>query len=349
MNPFAFSEQILITSKFNAGNRYVLELVSAVRKFTHDYQIYCEPKAFWSPNPSYGIVHIQWIEELFPDWEISSEQQLDELEKTLLEWKKHSKIVLTLHNHIPHSDTELMKRAYQIVHKHVDAVIHLDSWSEQRYLIDKRAAIIPHLNYQYREQYGKRVARRYFGIEDEEPVILVFGAVRNDDEKERIINLQKAFSNTGVKWLIPRWQYSGSKFQKVIDKLQFKFNKSLFVDNKWVGEHDVAYYFEAADIVLIPRGNVLNSGNLVLGYNFGKVVVGPSFGNVGAILSNTDNPTFFPNDVDSQIKALQKGLKLAETNQGKTNQYHSKKYWDRNKIGVKTLSFYQELFANADA
>jgi len=338
---------ILITSEYDSGNKFMLEMVTSVRKYAIRYQIYCNPKSFWSPSVNFSLVHIHWIEELFEDWEITDPKQLEALEETLILWKRHSKILLTFHNHQPHSGDELMLKAYEIVHKYCDGVHHLGKFSADyaKNLFDEKVklAIIPHINYAYRARYSKTVARSYFGFEEEDLVILVFGAVRNRDEKNRILGLQKAMQKNEAKWIIPRWLSEGNTMQKVIERLQFKFNDSLQIDNAWIKETQVSYYFEAADIVLIPRGEIMNSGNLILAYNFGKVAVGPDFGNVGAYLKKLGNPTYQVNDPQSEIAAMEQAISLLNTDLGRKNQDYSMEHWNRNKVGYLMNKFYEDL------
>lgn len=52
-----------------------------------------------------------------------------------------------------------------------------------------------------------------------------------------------------------------------------------------------------ADIALLQRVKILNSGSLPLNFYFGNVVVGPDVGNVGEILKKTGNPVFNVEDV----------------------------------------------------
>ena len=100
-------------------------------------------------------------------------------------------------------------------------------------------------------------------------------------------------------------------------------------------------YFCAADVVLLQRLDILNSGNLPMAFAAGKVVVGPNVGNVGQILNETGNFTFDPHDIKSAESALQKAL--TETTKGKENKTYATEHWSSDLIATTLLKYYQQL------
>ena len=84
----------------------------------------------------------------------------------------------------------------------------------------------------------------------------------------------------------------------------------LITASKWtvvpgpIPDHEVDVYVKAADALFIPRYEALNSGNVFLGFTFGKPVIGPAIGNIGEVLTLTGNPTFDPRHVKSIAWAL---------------------------------------------
>jgi hypothetical protein len=99
-------------------------------------------------------------------------------------------------------------------------------------------------------------------------------------------------------------------------------------------------YFCAADVVLIQRLDILNSGNLPMAFHAGKVVVGPDVGNVGEILRETGNFTFDPHDMRNAVSALQKAL--TETTIGKENRTYATEHWASGLIAATLLRCYQQ-------
>lgn len=72
----------------------------------------------------------------------------------------------------------------------------------------------------------------------------------------------------------------------------------------------------AADLVFIPRIDILNSGNVFLGLTFNKIVVGPAVGNIEEQLKELDLPVFDPKKRKSVIVALNKGISLSNQHNG---------------------------------
>ena len=108
-----------------------------------------------------------------------------------------------------------------------------------------------------------------------------------------------------------------------------------------ISDEQVPDYFSAADVVLLPRLDILNSGNLPLAYYFGKVVVGPDCGNVGEILKETGNPVFDPQDPDSAVEAVKRGLKLAAKGKGAQNRAYAIDRWGSRKIVRELIAAYR--------
>ncbi len=106
---------------------------------------------------------------------------------------------------------------------------------------------------------------------------------------------------------------------------------------------NVQIYLKAADLLFIPRFNTLNSGNVALGFTFGKVVIGPGYGVIGETLNKTENPVFDPADLNSVSEAIKAGFDLAKSGHGIKNKEfanHNMKWKD---IAADTLKAYQAL------
>lgn len=70
---------------------------------------------------------------------------------------------------------------------------------------------------------------------------------------------------------------------------------------------------------MIPRKDILNSGNIPLAFLYHKVVVGPDTGNNGELLAITGNPSFDPDDREDIVRALETGARYAFYEHGEAN------------------------------
>ena len=136
-----------------------------------------------------------------------------------------------------------------------------------------------------------------------------------------------------------RLKYFVRDMQRVFYRLhpQYKFGHTFVPDDQ------VQCYLNASDVLLIQRRNPLNSGNLVLGFTFGRVVVGPNQGNVGEILRTTGNPVFEPGCAKSFSNALDRGLTLSQQGHGEMNRRHADREWDLMKAGLQHVALYRSL------
>jgi glycosyltransferase involved in cell wall biosynthesis len=108
---------------------------------------------------------------------------------------------------------------------------------------------------------------------------------------------------------------------------------------------DVQLFMQAADVLVIPRKQALNSGNVALGFTFGKVVVGAEHGVIGETLRHTGNPVFDPDQPEQLGKAIREGIRLAQQEKGLQNLQFAKSNLQWRGIADQHVVFYQRLQA----
>ncbi len=119
--------------------------------------------------------------------------------------------------------------------------------------------------------------------------------------------------------------------------------KQVKVCEGFLPEDEVQDYLNAADILIIPRINSLNSGNVALGLTFGKVIVGPDTGVIGETLRATGNPVFDPQNRKSLAVALLLARDLLTTKLGENNRAFAMNELDWGKIAQQHIAFYKQL------
>jgi len=128
-------------------------------------------------------------------------------------------------------------------------------------------------------------------------------------------------------------------FTRLFQTLIYRI-KGIKFSNEVIPDDLMQCYYCAADVVLIQRLDILNSGNLPMAFHAGKVVVGPNVGNVGEILRETGNFTFLPTDSESAIQAVQAALKASATDKGAKNKKYAEGLWSSAVIAGKLLECY---------
>ena len=282
------------------------------------------------------IVNIHWPESIF-NFSEPSNQDLEELEDELKKWKTKSKVVFTRHNSLPHkSKSTNFIALYNLVIKYADGIIHLGEYSLNEFATSLpqhshlKATIIYHPAYTiFENSVSKSDARKKLNIPLHKKVILVFGSLRTEKELDLVLNSFDALKIKNKHLIIsylniykPLPKTAKQRITKFIntkiERIKLQLKSDLTVNYTFIENNDVQNYLNAADVLFLPRINLLNSGNLFLGLSFKKVVVGPEIGNITEVLKATQNPFFDPKDIESATLALEKGLAISD-NKGNEN------------------------------
>jgi hypothetical protein len=339
-------------------NPYTYELAEMIKVYGNA-ETHIGVDHFWGRKLEADIVHIHWPDALIPLWKKPTHQDLLALEEALEYWSLRSVIVVTRHNLLPHQSNEkVYEDLYSMVYSYADAIIHMGKFSmeefTQRYknLQTKglsRQSIIPHPMYKaFPNSISKEEARKTLGISKNRFVILAFGDIRTQSEVKL---LKESFDRLHLRkklLLVPRWKYSDNKIYKRLQFYYYQLHPDFYFGANHLGKkivkvEDVQLYFNAADITIIPRINSLNSGVLILGFQFGQVVVGPDFGVIGEILKETGNPTFNHEEPGSVVSSMKAAESLAKAGKGNENRKYAEANWNHERVSMGHVNLYREL------
>ena len=294
--------KVLITSQYNSQNTYVKDIVD---ELNNDVEIVTEAQNFWTSNIRFDIIHIQWPEELF-SWRRIEESDLHVLESRLSYHKQNgSKLVVTLHNALPHRRHALDQKLYELVYNVADAIVNLGEFSTRLYP-HKRNVIIQHPNY-----------AKYYNVKPKETnrnIFLSFGAIRKKEEEQLIVDafIKAAIKNSQLivcNSIIGKNPYTHLK-KDILKMYAYNFRlkkytqKNIVFIPKYLSDQEVETYFNQAKVIISPRIDNLNSGVIYMGYTFGKVVVGAAKGNMKGVLDQNNNPTYQPHNLNSVAESL---------------------------------------------
>ena len=217
--------------------------------------------------------------------------------------------------------------------------------------------VIPHGDYSiFPDRTDRQAARKKLNertgeklqIEPSTRLILAFGAIRNRQELELGIDAFSQASLDDTAYLmagkLPYRFKSNPKHFSSRKKLYLnRWNKRILTDERIIMPEEVQYYLNSADLLFIPRLDTLNSGNVALGFTFGRVVAGPDVGVIGEILKETGNPVFNPKSADSAAGAIKRGLQMADEGHGEANRSYCKEKMNWNRIAEMHLEVFKEL------
>ena len=345
---FVFKEGVTV-------NKYVSTLKNAL--ISEGVETKCDIGDFWHNFKELHIVHFQ----IFQGYEIplQSAEDVDRFVNQFNQVKNKCIIVVTCHDLKPHYSTNThLDYAVNYVYANCDAMIHLGKYSYNHFInkLDTQVKhyIIPHHIYNnlYHFSLDKSTARKKMKIPQNANVLLCFGLFRHDIERNMILNAWKKVKMKNKYLLAPGFYWLNMRRRNFI-LLSFQLIKAWYY--KLRGVHFKNYiipddmmetYLCASDILVIQRAEILNSGNLSLGFHAGKVVVGPNIGNVREILEETGNPVFDPTDITSVTKAIQEGFRLKDTDLPQKNAYYAMENWNVSEIARKHIEVYQDIIKN---
>ena len=299
----------------------------------------------------FDVIHFHWPEEIF-DWKVPSGSQINSLSQLLESRKKDGvRIISTIHNEIPHGrDTTPFQQLYATVFSMTDTFIHLGESSrtimEERYgnLISKKEnLIIRHGDYSiFPNSVSKNEARKTLNVPDGFKVVLSFGELRTIDELNLLLDGFKGLAQSNVVLIhagrLPAT--SRKSFIHYTKRLRFRSPRSQLREGR-VEASEVQNFLNASDVLFIPRNCSLNSGNVALGFTFGRVVAGPTTGVIGEYLMESGNPTFQPESIETVSRAIADGLILAQGDKGKENRVWCNRHMNWQTIADQHLDAYR--------
>ena len=280
-------------------------------------------------NPKYGVVNIHWPEALF-NWKEPTSAELDVLEECINEWKKNAVIIYTKHDFQRNKGTTInFARLFELIEINTDVFIHLGEFSQRFYKKKYPKAkheIVNHPIFENSfEVYPKTEARDLLGIDHKALVIIAPGKIRSFKERNMVLKSFKALKienkvliSTNMRTEL-RFDFPGRvRLREYFDVQRFFIKKfkekyqppGYFFNYYPLANEEFSLQMSAADVVLVPRTDLLNSGIVFLGFTFGKVTVGPAIGNIEEQLKELNYPVFDPNSISSVTEALKKGIKL---------------------------------------
>jgi glycosyltransferase involved in cell wall biosynthesis len=326
---------------------------------------------------AFDIVHLHFPHYLTFEVERASQTSLTEdlskaIEERMHYWASNARVVITRHVLLPH-DAEHdspWEALYERVYSYCDAVVHFANASITEFRHRYSATnffrgsqpihkVIPHQNYaSLPNAIQKDEARDRLGLPRDAKVLLVFGAIRSDEERALVLDSFRRLQLSKKILLASNWRERLADVSWIrlkywirdLKRIYFAIHRSYHFNYGFVAEEDTQIYLNAADVMFIPRFRVLNSGNVTLGMTFGRVVVGPDSWDVCELLRDTGNTVFDPHSPDSAVGALQQGFCLAEAGEvGEANRKRALSEWGVDQCARAYASLFNELVFGSNA
>jgi beta-1,4-mannosyltransferase len=239
-------------------------------------------------SESWDIWHVHWPELLIGLNEPSPVRVPVNLIKFWIKLKiaraKKIKIFWTVHNVRPHErHRQYFERAmWRIFLPNIDGIICMTK-SAQEHLHKEHPAtkirpifIIPHGHYRgvYPDTISKDEAREELKIGRAETVITFIGQIR---AYKGVLNLIRCFNAAAVQNC--RLVIAGKPHENAAEITELSScNKNIQLHLRFIDEAEMQFFLRAADLVVLPYKDILNSGSALLALSFDKPIIVPNRG-----------------------------------------------------------------------
>jgi len=262
------------------------------------------------------------------------------------------KVVLTVHDvssFAANSDHSLF------IYKLSDAIITHNAFSKTELLtiqgaLNKKISIIPHGNYIpfIQVQKNQQISRERLGIPQDKKVLLFFGMIKRVKGLEVLLRalIEVKQQQPDVILLVAGkvWENDFTPYQKIIDENNLQ--EFCLLHTKFILQEDVAHYYCASDLVVLPYKEIYQSGVLMMTLSFEKAVLTSNLPPLKEVIKDNENGFLFESEntisLAEKINQILSDKSLLEQVKKNGSEMIKTKYrWDE--IGQQTKEAYQTL------
>ena len=271
-------------------------------------------------NENYDVFHIHW-----PEWYLGNRKIFDAVIKTVTIllatiWMRirGTKVIWTVHNLKTHQSLyPVIEAAFWKIFTHqLDGYISLSQTSmkaaNKSFPNFKKLPgfVIPHNHYRevYPNDLNLQEARNKLEISYSAKVVLFFGRIR---PYKNIIALIKAFNQIAKTDLVLCIAGSFSpKFPKFNEevKREAALDSRIRLYGDFISNQDIQTYFNAANLVICPFNEILNSGSVLLALSFNRPVITPLMGSQGELQEKIGKEWIFTYTEDITSSKIEEAL-----------------------------------------
>lgn len=231
-------------------------------------------------------------------------------------------VVWTVHNVLPHecADPRLEAQLRQGIVDRAD-IVHVMCESTAAScagiftIPSEKLRTIPHPSYVdvYPNLIDRQTARFELGLDYDDTVYLYFGQVRPYKGVDVLLDAFDRLSRTSPKAKLIVVGKAG-RFPEITEiKQRARAHPQILSVFNEVPDSDVQIYMNAANVVVLPYRNALNSGALQLAYSFARPVVAPAVGCIGDQVDGTTGISFDPNGGSTALLAAMQDAEMLGT------------------------------------
>lgn len=263
----------------------------------------------------FSYLHLQWLHALM---DVSREDGADNILSTLEHAKKLGyKTIYTAHNILSH-DSIFHERELTFRRKIVpyfDHVLVHGELARQR-IIDEigggdrnKIHVMPHGTYQgyYPDYVTRETARQKLGIAENKFVFLFFGNIKGYKGINALLDAyRKIRSKRDDVVLVIAGRVFDTESKSKIDDYA-SLDPSVLFNPGFIEDSDVQYYFNSADLVVLPYTRILTSGAALLSVAFNRPVIAPRSGLIPELIEDGKQGVLF-DDYDDMLALMERAV-----------------------------------------
>jgi O-antigen biosynthesis protein len=279
------------------------------------------------------VFHLHWTNYILKS--ASNFEEAERLKNTFLKklfefLAQGGSLIWTIHNVLPHDcqyipqEIELRNIICLAASKiHIHSTSSLPEIQKHLNVPQEKIVVVPHGNYVgvYPNTITRAEARQKFNFTSEQTVFLFLGQIR---KYKGIDDLILAFNQVQQKFPETHLIIAG----KTMDAINFKelniepiVRSKITLVERYIPDHELQLFFNAADVTILPYKNILTSGSLLNAMSFSCPVIVPLVGMTKEIIKDGDNGYLYElESIDSLVKAMIKTLGLESAQKNKLRQ-----------------------------
>lgn len=316
----------------------------------NDVEAIREPKSLFLPltravlrNDNIDVIHLGWLYGFYMVHDFTSSSIVNTVITVarafwfcidlLLVRLLGTRLVWTVHNkyhhegYYPRIEKRLNIIVADIVHTLTAKCDTAKETISQLYRVDNHAkiAVIPDGNYidAYTNNTTRSEARDHLEIDDGF-VYLYFGLIRPYKGVEQLIREFHEIKKENTEL----WIVGNPNNEAIGERIRSQSVKDDRIRTKleYIPEEEVQYYMNAADVLVLPYQDILNSGSIYLGMSFGKPIIAPKIGCIPSTVATRNNLLYNPNDQKGLQSELRDVMDKELTDIGQKNLQRAKEF-----------------------
>jgi glycosyltransferase involved in cell wall biosynthesis len=269
-----------------------------------------------------------------------------------------SKIILTVHDLLPHDTANAHKRTFQQLYDFVDGIIchsdHIEARLEAEFSVPKdKVSVIPHGPFFYDlPDVGSETTIRSFGIDHGKAMVLWQGII---------------FPYKGIDLLLDAWQKVETQYdnadlviagtgspellKQIRDRVESLGLKRVHLHFRFITTQELVALYRAAAIVVYPYRAITTSGALATGLALGKAIVASDLPVFRELLTDRKNAllvnSHLPDELAVALTELMQDENLRKSLEKNVQEMN---FGDRSWVAIaeKTVSTYEHFSLAAD-